>query len=252
MVTIEPGIYTGTIRHRRFAPTAHQFQYALFMALLDVDQIPELMTRSWLTSCNRWNLSAFYDQDHIGDPGLPLRTRLEESAAAAGCVLPEGRIFLLTHLRYAGYVFNPISIYYCLDRANCVRLVLADVRNTYGGRRPYWLTPADDADRRFRSHALKSMYVSPFMTAEANYEFLLTPPAERLITHMNVTALPDGARIFDATLELARQPWTAGTIRRALLTYPLMTARVIGAIHYEALRLRLKGLAVQPAPGGRH
>lgn len=254
MVNIEPGLYTGTIRHRRFAPRAHDFTYGLFMALLDVDRIEATMAISRLTGFNRSNLAAFHDCDHLGDPSLPVRERLRASAAAAGHALPDGAIYLLTHLRYAGYVFNPISLYYCFDRLSRLRLVLADVRNTYGGRRSYWLTPADDVARRFRALAAKSMYVSPFMEAAAQYEFLLTLPGDTLVAHMNVSASPAGqpvTRLFDATLELARRPWTAASMRQVLLRYPLMTAKVIGAIHLEALRLRLKGLAVMPAPEGR-
>ena len=250
-MSIEPGLFVGTIRHRRFRPRAHAFRYSLFMALLDIDQLEAQFGVSWLLGRNRWNLASFRDGDHIGEPGRPLRERLAESARAAGHHLPGGPIFLLTHLRYAGYVFNPISIYYCFDRESRLQLVLADVRNTYGGRRAYWLTPIGDLDRRFRAVAAKSMYVSPFMTMSANYEFVLTEPAATLAVQMNVADSASRAPIFDATLTLARRPWTAAAIRRVLLSYPLMTARVIGAIHFEALRLRMKGLSVVPAPEGR-
>jgi len=248
----EPGLYVGTITHRRYAPTAHQFEYALFMSLLDIDRIGESLSVSSFTSVNRWNLASFYDADHIGDPAMPLRDRLRASAAAEGRDLPDGRIYLLTHLRYAGYVFNPISLYYCFDRDDVLRCVLADVRNTYGGRRSYWLDPADQATRRFRAFTDKRLYVSPYMEMEMQYEFLLTPPANALVVHMNVTRRDTGARMFDATLDLARRPWTAAAVRHTLIAYPLMTAKVIGAIHFEALRLRLKGLSQLPAPRGRH
>lgn len=243
---ITPGLYTGTIRHRRFAPTEHGFTYSLFMALIDVDAIDQQMAVSRLTSVNRFGLAAFYDADHIGDPSRPLRDRVRASAIQAGEPCPEGPIYLLTHLRYAGYVFNPISIYYCCDQGGNIAAVLADVRNTYGGRRSYWLKPFDESTRRFRSFAKKSLYVSPFMTMDADYEFLLTPPAESLVAHMNVVGHESGSRLFDATLELERRPWTAANVRKTLLAYPFMTAKVIGAIHLEAVRLRLKGLTEFP------
>ena len=244
-----PAVYVGTLRHRRHAPTAHEFHYSLFMVLLDVDRIAETMAGSWLTGYNRRRWAAFDDRDHIGDPVRPLRERVQASADSAGIDLPDGPIHLLTHLRYAGYVFNPISLFYCYDRGGRLQRVLADVRNTYGGRRTYWLTPADGSDRRLRALAAKSLYVSPFMPSDVDYEFLLTPPGETLVAHMNV--LPEGGQrqpIFDATLTLRRRPWTTGTLRAALLRYPLMTAKVIGAIHWEALRLRLKRLPVVPMP----
>ena len=250
-MTAAPAIYSGTLRHRRFAPRSHQFEYGLFMVLLDVDRVPEAMAVSRLTGHNRWNWATFNDDDHLSAWPGSVRARLEASAAAAGESLPDGPIHLLTHLRYAGYVFNPISLFYCHDRSGGLRLVLAEVSNTYGGQRNYWLRPADGSPRRFRATAAKTLYVSPFMDGDASYEFLLTPPSSTLVAHMNVIAAagPRGrARRVDATLRLSREPWTAPAIRRSLLRYPLMTAKVVAAIHWEAVRLRLKRVPVQPFP----
>jgi DUF1365 family protein len=245
-----PGLYVGAVRHRRFTPRAHEFEYGLFMVLLDIDRIPASMAASRFTSYNRPNWAAFYERDHLdGDATRPLRDRLRDAAAAAGETLPDGRIYLLTHLRYLGYVFNPISVFYCYDGGGSLALVLAEVNNTYGGRRYYWLRPTGGVARRFRSHAAKSMYVSPFMEFDVDYEFVLTPPGEALVVHMNVIRQGrEGGRRFDATLTLDRRPWTAAAIRSALLRFPWMTAKVIAAIHWEALRLRLKGLPVMPFP----
>lgn len=248
-MTTAPALYTGTIRHRRFMPRAHQFEYSLFMVLLDVDRLQDAMRVSALTSYNRWNWATFDERDHIGDPSQPLRDRLRESAASAGEVLPDGPIYLLTHLRYAGYVFNPISLYYCYDGDERLRLVLADVRNTYGGRRSYWLRSSDDREG-VRDTAAKSLYVSPFMDYDVDYQFVLTPPGPTTVAHMNVTrrdaAGTGQPRLLDATLKLTRQPWTAPAIRAALIRWPWMTAKVTAAIYWEALRLRLKGLPVVP------
>ena len=243
-------LYTGTIRHRRFAPRAHQFEYSLFMVLLDVDRLREAMGVSRLTSYNGWNWASFDERDHIGDPSQPLRDRLRESAASADEVLPDGPIYILTHLRYVGYVFNPISLYYCYDRSNRLRLVLADVRNTYGGRCGYWLRSGGDRRDVVRETAAKSLYVSPFMDYDVDYDFVLTPPGPTLVAHMNVTHRNGGAagepRLFDATLRLTQQPWTARAVRTALARWPWMTAKVIAAIYWQALRLRLKGVPVVP------
>ena len=220
------------------------------MALLDIDRIPEAMSVSRLTGYNRRRWVAFHDADHIGDPARPLRDRVMASARDGGVTLPDGPIHLLTHLRYAGYIFNPISLYYCYDADGRLRRVLADVRNTYGGRKAYWLTPADGNERRLRARTAKSLYVSPFMTFDVDYEFLLTPPGETLVAHMNVLPSDEGRRraIFDATLSLRRTPWTARSLRHALLRHPFMTAKVIGAIHWEALRLRRRKLPIVPMP----
>ena len=238
---IDSGLFVGTLRHRRFAPVAHAFTYPLFMALLDVDLIPELMNRSWLTSHNRWNWASFDDRDHLGDPDLPLRERLIVDAARDGVELPAGRIFLLTHLRYLGYCFNPVSFFYCFDRAGQLRVVLAEVNNTFGGTHNYWLRP-DPASRTFRAAAAKAMDVSPFMPIDLEYTFAFTPPTDRLVAHMETSRA--GSVGFDATLSLERRPWNAAEIRRVLVRHPAMTAKVMAEIHWEAFKLWWKGVPV--------
>lgn len=251
-MTPQPGLYVGSIRHRRFAPTAHEFRYPLFMALLDVDRLRETLAVSRLTAYNRWSLATFDERDHLGDPSMPLRERLRESASGQGLTLPDGKIFLLTHLRYAGYVFNPISLFYCYGADGALRHVMAEVSNTYGGRRCYWLSPVGEASRRFRATAGKSLYVSPFMEFDVDYGFVLTPPGDSLAAHVTVMRRErpraGTGLVFDATLTLDRRPWTARSVRSTLLRYPLMTAQVIAAIYWEALRLRLKGLSGVPFP----
>jgi uncharacterized protein len=254
VVIPEPGVYVGTLRHRRFVPRAHAFQYSLFMVLVDIDRLAESMAVSTFTSYNQLNWASFDERDHIGDPAQPLRDRVRASAEAAGHLLPEGPVLLLTNLRYAGYVFNPISLFYCYDRLARLRLVLAEVNNTYGGRETYWLAPAAGAAGPLRATTDKRLYVSPFMESDVSYQFVLTSPGSRLLAHMTVRGAPAHAdtaapaRVFDATLRLDRRPWTAREIRRVLLRFPMMTAKVMAAIHWEALRLYLKGLAVVPDP----
>jgi len=238
---IDSGLFVGTLRHRRFTPVAHTFTYPLFMALLDIDRVPELMQRSRLTSHNRWNWASFDDRDHFGDPGRPLRERLEADAARHGIDLPAGPVFLLTHLRYLGYCFNPVSFFYCFDHAGRPRVVVAEVSNTSGGTRNYWLQP-DPAARPFRAAAAKSLAVSPFMPVDLDYTFAFTPPATRLVAHIETSQA--GVVGFDATLSLERRPWTAAEIRRVLVRYPAMTATVMAQIHWEALRLWWKGVPV--------
>jgi DUF1365 family protein len=251
VVTPAPGIYVGTVRHRRFTPVPHAFRYSLFMAWLDIDRIPEQMAVSRLLGYNAPGLASFYEDDHFGIRGSPLRLRLERSAAEAGRSLDSGPIFLLTHLRYAGYVFNPISLFYSYDHAGRLRAVLAEVNNTFGGQQTYWLTGPMDAMAPLRARVAKQLYVSPFMPVDMTYDFTITPPSDRLVVHMNVEAADGGprhTRAFDATLRLTYRPWTASAIRRVLWQFPFMTGKVIAAIHWEALRLSLKGLAVEPIP----
>ena len=238
---IEPGLYVGTLRHRRMSPISNTFTSPLFMVLMDIDRIPQLMHASRLTSYNRWNWASFDERDHLGDPIQPLRDRLAIDAARHDVQLPDGPVFLLTHLRYLGYCFNPVSFFYCFDAADRLQLVLAEVNNTFDGSHNYWLTP-DSTSRTFRSTTAKSLYVSPFMPADLDYAFALTRPADQLVAHMS--ARRDNKVCFDATLSLERRPWTAGEIRRVLVRYPAMTASVIAGIHWQAIKLWWKGVPV--------
>ena len=242
-----PALYTGQLRHRRFTPTPHEFTYQIFMALVDIDHAADQMRVSPFTSYNRFNWASFDERDHLGDASRPLRARLADSARAAGLQLPDGPIYLLTHLRYVGYSFNPISLYYCYDGHERLSMVLAEVNSTFGEQRCYWMRADGDAATAngLRHRTPKTMHVSPFMAMDVDYEFVLTRPTESLVAHMNTFhQTPDAPAIpyFDATLTLERRPWSSPEIHRALRRHPLMTAKVIGAIHWQALRLWLKGV----------
>lgn len=245
-------LYTGTLRHRRYRPRPHTFTYDLFMALIDIDNVDVQMATSRWTSCNQFNWASFDDRDHVGGAGRPLRERLAEDAARAGLRLPNGPIYLLTHLRYLGYAFNPISFYYCYDESHTLRAVMNEVNSTFGEQRCYWI----DADRAprvghgLRHRTAKTLHVSPFMPMDIDWEFVLTEPGESLVAHMNAfqRSEPTDRPQFDATLTLTRRPWTPTEIRRALVRQPVMTAKVIAAIHWEALRLWLKGVPYHDPP----
>lgn len=255
---MQPGLYVGRLRHRRFRPRPHSFAYSLFMVLVDVDDVHGQMRRSRLTSVNRFNWASFDDRDHLGDPARPLRERVAADAARHGLEMPDGPLYLLTHLRYLGYNFNPISFYYCCDRAGDVRMIMGEVHSTFGELCTYWLTEADAVrqPRTFRRRVAKTMHVSPFMPMSLDYEFIVTTPGPTLVAHMNTVDRTEGtaAPNFDATLTLERREWTPRAIRAQLFRVPMMTAKVIGAIHWEALRLWARGLRVYPHPrdeGGR-
>jgi DUF1365 family protein len=254
----EPGLYKGTLRHRRFRPRRHEFTYTLFMAWLDIDRIPELMAQSPWTSYNRFNWASFEARDHFGDPRLSLRERVVQDALSHNVALPEGPIFLLTHLRYLGYCFNPISFYFCYDLSGRLDTILAEVNSTFGESRNYWLDrhiqlPSANA---LHCRCPKTMHVSPFMEMNLDYEFTLTEPAQRLVAHMKTidNTIERGAAsglpqpLFDATLTLEYEPWTAQNLAHVLLRHPWMTAKVMGAIHWQALRLFLKRVPWYPHP----
>lgn len=245
---MQSGLYVGKLRHRRFSPRSHEFTYPVFMAFLDVDCLPELMRVSPFSSYNLWNWTSYCERDHFGDPSQPLRKRLAEDAAGHSISLPDGPIFLLTHLRYFGYVFNPVSFFYFYDCSGKLALMMAEVNNTFGESHNYWLTPSNQREsasaKRYSSS--KKMHVSPFMGMNLDYDWIFTPPGDRLVAHMNTLA--DGKPFFDATLQLEHRPWQRRELHRVLAAYPFMTLRVIGAIHWEALKLWLKQVPVFTHP----
>jgi len=244
----EPAIYRGTLRHRRFAPVDHAFTYPVFMVFLDVDRIAELARVSPFLSVNRWNWAAYDDRDHLGDPRLTLRERLAESAAARGLALPDGPIFLLTHLRYLGYCFNPVSYFYCYDWAGELSLVMAEVSNTFGEMHPYWLDGSIATRTGGGRHYDfdKAFHVSPFMPMDCRYRFGFTDPGDSLV--VQITERKGEDLFFDATLRLEREPWSAPALHRALRRHPGMTLRVIAAIHWQAFRLWARRVPVYTHP----
>jgi uncharacterized protein len=249
---VESSIYVGTLRHRRFRPVRQEFTYPLFMAFLDIDQLPELMSISPFSAYNRWNWASFHERDHLGDPDKPLRERLLQDAKKNGVDLPNGRIFLLTHLRYLGYNFNPVSFFYFYDRTEKLRAILAEVNNTFGETHNYWLHSSHEhtGARSLKYRFSKSFHVSPFMNMQQEYEWTFTTPADRLIsqsiTHEN------SVTIFDSTLKMVRREWSHTELHRTLVQYPWVTLKVISAIHWQAMKLFFKRVPVISHPGTGH
>lgn len=243
-------IYEGWVRHRRFRPARHLFGYRLFMMYLDLDELPCLFDRRWLWSARRPNLACFRRADHLGPPSLPLDECVRQLVGDRTGRRPQGPIRLLTHLRYWGYGFNPVSFYFCFDRADRgVETVVGEVNNTpWGEQHCYVLHRGMDRGRAPRKcyRFSKAFHVSPFMGMKQDYTWRFTTPGERLWVRMDNRE--NGDRLFDATLLLRRREIGARSLARVLAQYPLMTVKVIGAIHWQALRLWLKRCPVYPHP----
>ena len=243
-------VYEGVVRHRRHAPHPHAFRYRMAQLYLDLDEIDRVFDRRWLWSAHRRNLAEFRRSDYLGDPDRPLGDAVRERAAEALGRRPQGPIRLLTHLRYAGLVFNPVSLYYCYaaDGAT-LDCIVAEITNTPWKERHAYVLPVEAAEAHGRSRRwafAKQFHVSPFVGTARDYDWRFTLPGDDLHVHMDV--MRDGAREFDATLHLQRRPLDAASLRRVLWRYPLMTAQVVGAIHWQALRLWLKRTPVYDHP----
>ncbi len=242
-------LYTGTVRHRRFAPTAHAFTYPLFMTYLDLDELPGLFDGRWLWSARRPAPAWFRRADYLGTPAIPLAEAVRDEAERLTGARPDGPIRMLGHLRYLGYVMNPVTFYYCFaGDGETVDTIVAEITNTpWGERHTYALgagteTSAGGRRRRFQ----KAFHVSPFMPMDQRYDWRFTAPGRRLAVHME--SLEGGRKIFDATLSLHRRPITRATLAGALARFPWMTGRVIGGIYWQAALLRLKGAPLHSHP----
>ena len=230
-------LYTGRLRHRRYAPRPHAFEYRLFMAYLDLAELDEVFRGRWLWSARRPALAWFNRADYLGDAAVPLDEAVRERVRRETGLRPRGPIRLLTHLRMFGHCFNPVSFYYCFDaRGERVETVLAEITNTPWRERHAYVLPANDGDLHFRFG--KSFHVSPFMPMALQYDWRFSAPGRRLAVHMENH--DTGGKVFDATLALERREIGAASLARALARHPFMTLQVLGAIHWQALQLWAK------------
>jgi len=236
-------LYRGSIRHRRFAPRGHDFRYRLYLCYLDLGEVPGLFDRYWFWSARRRALAAFRRDDYHGDPAQPLDAAVRDLVAARTGTRPRGPIRLLTHLRYFGYCFNPVSFYYCFDAADTrVETIVAEITNTPWDERHAYVLPVAAAERAgargWRFEFDKEFHVSPFLPMDMRYDWRFTAPGDTLDVHMENSRA--GEVEFDATLHLRREPITGRALSRALGWFPLVTVRVSALIYWQALRLWVK------------
>jgi len=243
-------IYKGTILHRRRVPVEHKFKYRLFMMYLDLEELPDVFSGSRWFSVSRRALARFCREDHFGDRNLPLDQAVRDLVEQQSGRRPVGPVRLLTHLRYFGYVFNPVSFYYCFNKDDTeVEAMVAEVNNTpWGERHCYVLTREQECGygklKRYRPR--KQMHVSPFMPMDIEYDWRFTPPDDVLSVYMANSR--KGTKLFDAALSLRRHEISPRALLNVLCAFPLMTVTVIAAIYWQALLLWLKRCPVFAHP----
>jgi DUF1365 family protein len=237
---MQSSIYEGQVSHARTAPVAHAFRYRLFMLYLDLAELPGLFAGSRLWSALRPALVWFRRADYLGDPREPLDESVRALVERATGRRPAGPVRLLTHPRYFGYGFNPVSFYYCFAAGEEERLeaIVAEVRNTpWGERHCYVLETSGAGPQRFTT--AKALHVSPFMPMDLVYDWTFSAPSDRLAVRMVLTR--GAERVFTAVLDLQRQELTQRSLARMLVAYPFMTLKVIAGIYWQALKLKLRG-----------
>lgn len=225
-------IYVGRVGHRRYRPVEHAFAYSLFMMYLDLDEVDHLFEGRWLWSARRPAPAWFRRRDYLGDPARPLAGEVRDLVERRLGRRPTGPIRLLTHLRYWGYCFNPVSFYFCHE-GEAIPAVVAEITNTPWNERHAYVLPGPGVHRM-----RKEFHVSPFMGMEQEYEWRIPAPDRDLRIHME--NFERGERVFDATLTLERREISGRALAGALLRHPFMTGKAIAGIYWQALRLRMK------------
>lgn len=239
-------LYTGTVMHRRFKPHAHRLNYRVFWCLLDLDELPHLPSRLRFFSLKGFNLFGFRNADHGDGSDRPLRAQVEAHLATAGIDLGGGAIRLLCMPRLLGFVFNPISVYYCYDRGGALKALLYQVHNTFGQRHSYLIPVDSKPGEPLEQRCLKAFYVSPFMDMDIAYRFRVQPPDKRVALVIE-SSDAQGPVLF-ASLAGERHALTDAALLRAFLSFPFMTLKVVAGIHWEALNLWIKGMRLRPRP----
>jgi DUF1365 family protein len=247
MKKLVSALYHGAVVHRRTRPKRHKLRYSVFNILFDLDELPALSRQLRFLSHNRFNLFSFYDHDH-GDSGatLPLREQVEAILNRFGMDISGGPIRLLCMPRVLGYVFNPISVYFCHRPSGELAAILYEVSNTFGERHNYLIPTSGNTETVVAQAADKRFHVSPFLPLNLRYRFRIAPPAANACVSVHVH--DEHGLLVAASFSAQRMELTNGALLKTFIMFPLLTLKVVAGIHWEALKLWLKGVKVWTKP----
>jgi uncharacterized protein len=249
-VTFASALYEGPVVHARVRPKRHRLRYDVFSMLIDLEELPEMGRRFRVFGYNRWAPLAFYNRDHGPLTDTPLRPWVEARLAEAGAEIDDGPIRLLCYPRVMGYVFNPLSVFFCYAPSGELRAILYEVCNTFHERHTYVIPVAERERGGVRQRCDKALYVSPFVTMDSRYRFNIVPPSDTV--SLAIRQEDDDGLLLAASFQGRRTPLTARALRGILVRFPLLTMKIMVGIHWEALRLWLKGVPMfthRPAAG---
>jgi DUF1365 family protein len=240
-------LFLGHVTHARLRPKVHKLAYKIYSLLIDLDELDALHRRLRLFSVNRFNLFSFHAKDRGDRSGRDLKGQVEEAMRQSGVEPDGGAIRLLTMPRLLGWAFNPLSVFFCYGQDNDLRAVLWEVDNTFGERHAYMM-PVEQvgSDGTVRQACDKQFYVSPFMDLDLRYRFEVSPPGERLAIRIDTD---DREGLVLTARHLARRKnLTDAALLKAFFMIPVLTLRVVGGIHWEALKIWWKGVPLQKHP----
>ena len=244
-------IYSGTIFHRRVHPFEHQFKYKLFMVYLDLDEIEDLLPQSFFWGVERSALISFHREDYLHRPEKNLNEAVRNLVFEKIGKTIEGPIYLLAHLRYFGHCFNPVSFYYCFDRSGGeVETVIADVTNTpWKERHSYVIerSPSQGVSEHITDEQTKKLHVSPFFDMDHQYQFLFSSPNDSI--SVQIENFREREKVHEAVLNLKRIQFSKTNLLKAIIQFPFLTLRIVATIHWQAVKLWLKGATFYPNPG---
>lgn len=231
-------IFKGVIRHKRRDAVNHNFQYPLFMVYLDLDEFDSFFRLSRFWSRNRFNWASFYREDYLRPEVPDLKAAVtQEIKDKTGCNF-NGRIFILSHLRYLGVCFNPATFYYCFEEDQ-LKYVVTEVTNTPWKERHVYVLRCHSNDAVHIFSTKKEFHVSPFLDMNMEYRWTIETPSDNL--RLRITNYQDGNQVFTAALSLKRQQATTSNLNKILIEFPAVTIKTVSAIYWQALRLWLKG-----------
>lgn len=239
-------IFSGHLRHRRFAPIQHAFDYPLFMVWLNTRKLDATLGHSAICAYRSPAIARFHRKDYLGPHDISVDEAVRQRVQQETGTRPAGPIFMLTHLRYFGHCFNPVTFYYCYDaEAHSVSTIVTEITNTpWAERHAYVL--AKPASGKLNFSFAKAFHVSPFNPMDQNYRWRFNQPRRRVAVHMQVYKQHE--LTFDATLACKRRPWSHAALLVILLRFPAHTLAILVAIYWQAFRLARKHAPFHPHP----
>ncbi len=246
-MTRQSCVYEGSVSHHRSSPVQNAFRYSVFMLYLDLDEVADVFAGRLLWSTTRPAFARWRRRDYPGDPATPLDGWVRDLVRERTGLRPEGPVRLLTHLRYGGRGFNPISVYYCFAAdGETLQWAVAEVTSTPWHERTHYVLDMRADIRVHRGRMDKELHVSPFLPMSMEYRWTLTQPGASVAVGLDV--LGGGSPVLDTSVVMRRRELTGRTLARLLVSYPPMSWRVLGGIYWQAFRLWRKGVPYVPHP----